>query len=142
MEVARALNEALSKEKLSVKPSGRLTRPSSGQLRVFLEQFKGQPSAVECHSGVLQLACAVVETIEHEYYSSWEQLASDEKVHVVLLVTVYILVLSQVLLMGAGDQQSDSIVKQLHQIISQQLTRYTHLHGTQHFDAHSTLMPL
>ena len=133
MEVARALNEALSKEKLSVKPSGRLTRPSSGQLKVFLEQFKGQPSAVESHSGLLQLACAIVETIEHEYYSSWEQLASDEKVHYLQSATCtacYFVYLVQVLLMGAGDEQSDSIVKQLHQIISQQLTRYnTHLHS-------------
>lgn len=45
---------------------------------------------MEGHSGLLQLACAVVETMEHNYYSSWEQLASDEKVHMcfVLLITV------------------------------------------------------
>ena len=82
MEVARRLNEALSKEKLSVKPAGRLTRPSASQLRMFLEQFKGHPSSMEEHHGLLQLACAVVETMEHKYHTSWEQLNSDEKVSV------------------------------------------------------------
>ena len=171
MEVARRLNEALSKEKLSVKPAGRLTRPSASQLRMFLEQFKGHPSSVEEHHGLLQLACAVVETMEHKYHTSWEQLNSDEKVSVLLYFLLHALLASpsflplssstcisslllsfslfifipsqvlhsitqsslppfykylsffQVLLMGADDQQSDSIVKQLQQIISQQLSR-------------------
>lgn len=62
-----------------------------------------------------------------------------------MLCTAHYCVLVQVLLMGAGDEQSDSIVKQLHQIISQQLSRYTLLKYAQF--AHSltcifTLMPL
>lgn len=81
MDVSRSLIDAISKENISVKPPSRLGRPSAEQLKGFLQQFKGHPSSIEAHIGLLQLACGVVETLEHEYHSSWEKLSSDEQVN-------------------------------------------------------------
>lgn len=80
MEVMRCLLEALSKEKLSVRSTGRMGRPSSSQLRGFLSQFRSHGKSVEAHSGLLQLACGTVAALDHPLCNQWEQLASDEQV--------------------------------------------------------------
>ena len=80
MEVMRCLLEALSKEKLSVRPTGRMGRPSSNQLRGFLAKFRSHGKSIEAHSGLLQLACGAVAALDHPLCNQWEQLASDEQV--------------------------------------------------------------
>ncbi len=40
MEVSRCLLESASEEKVSLKLSGRMGRPSAAQLKTFIQQFK------------------------------------------------------------------------------------------------------
>ena len=80
MDLSRHLLEALSKEKISSRPPGRLARPSSAQVKGFVDQFKNNTTAIIRHSGMLQLACGVVEVMNHPESKRWEKLNKDEQV--------------------------------------------------------------
>lgn len=79
MEISRCLLEALSQEGLPVKHGGRIGKPSADLLKLFLEQFKSQPNAIVSQREVLQLACAVLQSLELTQGQHWDEIAAVEK---------------------------------------------------------------
>ena len=86
MDLSRSLLESLSREKISSRPVGRMAKPSSAQVKNFLEQFKNNPTAILRHHELLQMACGVVEVMEQSTSSKWDQLCKDEQVSIPLVV--------------------------------------------------------
>ena len=78
MDLSRALLEALAKEKISSKSVGRVGRPSSSQVKSFMELFKSNPGALAKHNQLLQLSCAVVEVMKDA--KPWDITCEEEKV--------------------------------------------------------------
>ena len=75
MELSRNLLESLSKEK--IRHTGKIGKPSTAQVRSFLEQFKNNPKVIMKYNELLQLACSTVQVMES---AGWDQLCRDEQV--------------------------------------------------------------
>ncbi len=78
MDLSRNLLEALSKEKISARPAGRLGKLSPVQVKTFLEHFKNNPKTIMRHKELLQMACGVVEVMEQS--KEWDLLCKEEQV--------------------------------------------------------------
>ncbi len=78
MDLSRALLEALTKEKISPKSVGRIGRPSSSQVKSFIELFKSNPGAISRHNQLLQCSCAVVEVMKDT--KQWDSICEEEQV--------------------------------------------------------------
>eukprot|EP00731_Ephydatia_muelleri_P024838 Em0016g1109a len=79
MEISRCLLEALSQEGLPANHRGKMGKPSADLLRQFLEQFKSRSNAISSQREVLQLGCAVMQSLELTQGQHWDEIAAVEK---------------------------------------------------------------
>ncbi|XP_048578515.1 sec1 family domain-containing protein 2 [Nematostella vectensis] len=96
-EIARHLNDALSKESVSPISRGSPGKVNSEHLHSLAQKFKGQPKAFKSCSGLLQIAMAAVSALKHKNLEHMEDLLSNEKV----------------LLMNMGEEESESIIAEI-----------------------------
>lgn len=103
MEISRHLIEALGKESLEVKAPLRPGKIGIEQLAANVASFKGKTMAIKKHCGLLQLVLAIIQTIGHPGFAKLDSLLALEKG----------------LLQCLGDEDSQSPVRQILQIIRQ-----------------------
>ncbi|XP_061439908.1 sec1 family domain-containing protein 2 [Rhineura floridana] len=77
MEVRRHLVEAASRENLPIKMS--MGRVTPEQLSSHIQLFKKEFEAIENHCGILQIALAVVQTLQHPQSAKWDSFLAFER---------------------------------------------------------------
>ncbi|XP_040190813.1 sec1 family domain-containing protein 2 [Rana temporaria] len=77
MEVRRCLVDTASREKLPIKMS--MGRVTPEQLRSYIMLFKENQEALENHCGLLQLACATVQTLKNPQCAKWDNFLAFER---------------------------------------------------------------
>ncbi|XP_018431457.1 PREDICTED: sec1 family domain-containing protein 2 [Nanorana parkeri] len=77
MELRRCLVDTASREKLPIKMS--MGRVTPEQIRSYIMLFKENREALENHCGLLQLACATVQTLKNPQYAKWDNFLAYER---------------------------------------------------------------
>ncbi|KAM5192136.1 sec1 family domain-containing protein 2 isoform 2-T2 [Mantella aurantiaca] len=99
MEVRRCLVDTASREKMPIKMS--MGRVTPEQIRSYIILFKENQDALENHCGLLQLACAAVQTLKNPQCAKWDSFLAFERA----------------ILQSTGKSELPSVLNQLYPMI-------------------------
>ncbi|XP_064650152.1 sec1 family domain-containing protein 2-like [Lineus longissimus] len=110
MEVNKRLVEAAMKENLPLKMSGKPGRITADQLESHVKLFKGNSTAIQKHSGLLQISNSIIQMLRHSQFARHDAMMSIEKL----------------LLQNIWDEDCPSAASQISLLLDRELKKPKH----------------